>query len=143
MTTKKNQPLLFERSKKKAERAVKDPEKTAAIVAAALEKARKRRGKLSRVWDDLQDLMQMIRAWARGEYKEVPWETLVLALGAVIYFLSPIDLIPDFIPIIGYLDDVTVVAFALSSIRDDLKLFRVWQMARAGTEVEVQEAQNA
>jgi uncharacterized membrane protein YkvA (DUF1232 family) len=50
-----------------------------------------------------------------------------MALAAVIYFLNPLDLIPDFIPGIGYLDDATVIAFVFSSIRKDLLKFLDWE----------------
>ena len=46
----------------------------------------------------------------------VPWYTKALALGVVGYALSPIDLIPDFIPIIGYLDDLILVPLGLALV---------------------------
>jgi uncharacterized membrane protein YkvA (DUF1232 family) len=41
--------------------------------------------------------------------EDTPTSAKVLLLAAILYFLSPIDLIPDFIPIIGYLDDLIIV----------------------------------
>jgi uncharacterized membrane protein YkvA (DUF1232 family) len=46
---------------------------------------------------------------------------------AIIYFVNPFDLIPDFIPVIGYLDDVAVIALAVASIHNDLDDFRAWE----------------
>lgn len=46
----------------------------------------------------------------------VPWYTKALALGVVGYALSPIDLIPDFIPIIGYLDDLILVPLGIALV---------------------------
>src|SRR5947209_11951182 len=46
----------------------------------------------------------------------VPWYTKALALGVVGYALSPIDLIPDFIPVVGYLDDLILVPLGLALV---------------------------
>ena len=43
----------------------------------------------------------------------VPWYTKWLALAVVGYALSPIDLIPDFIPVLGYLDDLIIVPLGI------------------------------
>jgi uncharacterized membrane protein YkvA (DUF1232 family) len=43
----------------------------------------------------------------------VPWFVRLLALAVVAYALSPIDLIPDFLPVIGYLDDLLIVPLGL------------------------------
>jgi uncharacterized membrane protein YkvA (DUF1232 family) len=57
----------------------------------------------------------------------VPWETIVWAIAAIIYFVSPIDLIPDFIPVVGYLDDVVVIGWVAASISTDIENFREWE----------------
>ncbi len=46
----------------------------------------------------------------------VPWYTKALAIGVVGYALSPLDLIPDFIPIIGYLDDLILVPLGMALV---------------------------
>lgn len=120
-------PLGFGHAKKRAEKAAADPEEMERIVSAALKKADRQRGRLSKVWDEIAGLMRLLRAWIRREYTAVPWESGVLALGAVLYFLSPIDLIPDLIPIVGYLDDVSIVAWVIQSIRGDVRDFLAWE----------------
>jgi uncharacterized membrane protein YkvA (DUF1232 family) len=66
------------------------------------------------------------RRWARGLKRDtyavylacrdprVPWYAKVLAAAVVAYALSPIDLIPDFIPVLGYLDDLLLVPLGLA-----------------------------
>ncbi len=71
--------------------------------------------------------MRLIRAYLKGEYRAVPWKTLLAAVGAVLYFLNPLDLIADFIYVFGYLDDALVVGLVLSSIRSDLEKFNAWE----------------
>ncbi len=75
-------------------------------------------------------LIRLVRAYVKGEYRDLPWETIALAIGALIYFLSPIDLIPDVIPIAGYMDDAAVIGFVVASIHTDLNNFRDWETGK-------------
>jgi len=84
-------------------------------------------GPLTSVLADAGALFRMIRACAKRTYTATPWESLVLAVAALVYFVSPIDLIPDPIPVIGYIDDAAVIAFVALSIRSDLDNFRKWE----------------
>jgi uncharacterized membrane protein YkvA (DUF1232 family) len=45
-----------------------------------------------------------------------PWYAKVVAVGVVAYALSPIDLIPDFIPVVGYLDDLIIVPAGIALV---------------------------
>jgi uncharacterized membrane protein YkvA (DUF1232 family) len=80
--------------------------------------------------DDLRTLLRLIRAYSKKDYREVPKRTLVLAAGAVVYFVNLADLIPDVIPVIGYVDDVAVLLFVVDSISSDLDAFRAWERER-------------
>src|SRR5215831_13438274 len=82
-----------------------------------------------RILSDLAALGRMLRAWTGGRYQKVPWPTLLAIVGGAVYFFSPIDLIPDFIPVIGYLDDATVIALAVRAMRRDLGRFLDWEQA--------------
>jgi len=75
----------------------------------------------------LQSLCRLINAWLRGKYTVVPWRTIVLSIAGIIYFVNPLDLIPDLLPIVGFLDDAGVLAFVLHSIRKDLDRFLDWE----------------
>lgn len=81
-------------------------------------------------------LLDLAKRWARtikrdvvalylaGRDRRTPWAAKVLAIAVVAYALSPIDLIPDFIPVLGYLDDLLIVPlgilFAVRLIPPDL-----------------------
>jgi len=55
----------------------------------------------------------------------LPWKTVVAIFGVLLYLINPFDIIPDFIPGIGYLDDALAVGAALKLIRDDLRNFAI------------------
>ena len=79
---------------------------------------------LLNIRDEVGLLIFMLNSWVNGEYKEVPWTTLALCAGALIYFLNPLDAIPDLIPGAGFLDDATVIGFVLASIKQDIHSFK-------------------
>jgi uncharacterized membrane protein YkvA (DUF1232 family) len=70
------------------------------------------------------------RLRSRASYREVPWETVALAIVAVAYFVMPFDLIPDFIPVAGLIDDAAVIVLVLASIDADLDRFAEWEAAQ-------------
>ena len=72
-------------------------------------------------------LLSLIKDYWNGTYPEVPWKTLAAAGGALLYVLMPLDLIPDFIPIVGLLDDAGVVAACLKLVTDDLVAYEKWK----------------
>ena len=88
-------------------------------------------GALTTVKDDLALLLRMMTAWAQRSYQRVPWSVLLLVTGAVVYFVAPIDLIPDALIGIGFVDDVAVVTAVVRTVRDELDRFRVWEQNAA------------
>lgn len=82
---------------------------------------------LARVRDDLSAMLRLAAAWARKEYQRVPWRSLIYLVAALIYFINPVDLIPDALVGLGFVDDIAVVGAVVSSIHDDLEAFREWQ----------------
>ncbi|MGY5846471.1 YkvA family protein [Salegentibacter sp. HM20] len=82
---------------------------------------------LNEYYRDFTDLFSLLKDWYRGNYKDVPWLVISSIGGALLYVLSPIDLIPDFLPVIGYLDDAAVFAALLKYVRQDLKKYREWK----------------
>ncbi len=84
---------------------------------------------LSKLWNDIKLMVSLITDYAKGNYREVPWKIIAAITGAIVYFVSPIDLIPDFIPGIGYLDDALVIKLALDLAGDDLAEYARWKAA--------------
>ena len=56
--------------------------------------------------------------------------SMLIIIAAIIYFVSPFDVIPDWIPVLGHIDDAFVVTLALKSVRGDLDTFMAWETAR-------------
>jgi uncharacterized membrane protein YkvA (DUF1232 family) len=119
-----------EKTKSKAEEVARDPEKSKELLAEAMKKAKaqeKNRGSLAGIWQDLTALLRLLQAFSRHEYTDIPWGSIVMVIVGIIYFVSPIDLIPDFIPVAGYVDDAAVIAFVLRQVKIDLDKFIAWE----------------
>ena len=85
-------------------------------------------GALRQYWEDVKTFFSMVKDYAGGAYREVPFGTIAAIVGALAYVLSPIDAIPDVLPIIGYLDDAAVLALCLKLVHGDVEDYRRWQM---------------
>lgn len=121
-----------------AEGYIKQPTRLKKLLLDAYHKAREKKeiGALAHeVWDTLQSLFRLIKMSASGEYTGLPASTTVAAVAVLIYFISPIDLIPDFIPVVGLLDDVALIAWFSTSIKHELDKFHEWEATKATTVV--------
>lgn len=72
-------------------------------------------------------LISLVRDYVNKEYPDPPVGTIVAIVAALLYLLAPVDLIPDVIPGIGYLDDAAVIAFCLKQVGDDVVAYKEWR----------------
>jgi len=86
---------------------------------------------LSAVWRDLQTMLRLLLRWVDRSYRRVSWTPLVLVAGAVLYFVVPVDVIPDALGAVGFVDDVTVISTVVGRVRHELDRFREWENARS------------
>jgi uncharacterized membrane protein YkvA (DUF1232 family) len=80
-------------------------------------------------WPYFQAMLRLIRDYSEGKYREVPESTLVVIIAAIIYVVNPLDVIPDALPALGFLDDATVLALAVRRSRQTLDDFMAWETA--------------
>lgn len=111
---------------RQAEHLLRHPEQLLETLATALKKAYAKRSALFTIFEDFLLLFRLVKAWVLGEYRSTPRKVILWAILAILYFLSPLDAIPDIFPG-GYLDDIAVISFILKRIKDDLDKFRDWE----------------
>lgn len=75
--------------------------------------------------------LRMTKSIVTLEYKEFPVESLVKVVAAIIYFVMLADLIPDFIPFLGFSDDALIIAWVYNSVRKDLDAYEEWERTSA------------
>src|SRR5438270_12021345 len=121
----------FRRAAADAEVYAREPKQLAKLVEDAVGKINLiPRGPFVETWPYLMAMIRAIRAYERKEYRDIPESNLLTIIAAIIYFVSPFDVIPDYIPILGHIDDAVVVSLALRSVRADLDAFMAWATAR-------------
>lgn len=85
----------------------------------------------ARAAQDLRTLVRLARAWAFRKYRRVPWRTVTYVVAAILYFINPIDLVPDMLAGIGFVDDAAVIHAVIQSLHGDLTAFREWERRQA------------
>tara|TARA_B100000579_G_C22609319_1_gene746494 strand:+ start:334 stop:726 length:393 start_codon:yes stop_codon:yes gene_type:complete len=114
----------------KAKKIINDDEKLKKLIEDVLKKLKeissdkKTSAKLN---DSLRLFIRIINAYTSKQYTYVPWKTICLIVAGLIYFIYPVDLIPDFIPVSGLIDDVALIAWIYESIQDDIEKFLEWE----------------
>jgi len=82
---------------------------------------------LQKLINSVELMVKMVKSYYNGEYRSYPKRTLLFILFGLIYFLIPIDTIPDFIPVYGFIDDLTVILWVFKSIQKDIIAYQEWE----------------
>lgn len=123
-------PLSLHQLRNEARHLIHQSTRVVELARLTARKAKQHRARLSLIFDDLRVMMRLISCWARREYTDIPWNSLLAIVGALIYFVNPMDLVPDFVHGLGLMDDATIIAMVIAATRNDLDRFRVWYEER-------------
>ncbi|PQO39239.1 hypothetical protein C5Y96_05110 [Blastopirellula marina] len=81
------------------------------------------RGPIKKIWHDVLTLWKMITD------PNASWTSKAIAMGAVLYLISPLDGIPDLLPLVGLTDDAAVILAAVATLAFELKKYRDAKMS--------------
>ena len=70
--------------------------------------------------NNIKNYFMMLNDFVTGKYKNIPVGTISAIIGTLLYVLSPVDLIPDLIPVVGFLDDAAVLALCVKLTQYDV-----------------------
>jgi uncharacterized membrane protein YkvA (DUF1232 family) len=93
--------------------------------------------------DDLRTLMRMVNAYRLGTYRTVPWPTIGKIVAILVYFVLPLDFVPDVLPVLGFTDDFALIFWALRSFSNDVEAFRAWETQAGATAAAAAETNSA
>jgi len=77
--------------------------------------------------DEGKVMLSLIKDYWKKDYTKIPWYALTAIVFTLLYVLNPMDLSPDYIPFVGYIDDVSVFSFALTLVNKDLSAYKEWK----------------
>ena len=120
-------PMFVERFKKgkwldKSNSMLADKSKVLSVLAVLTKYMRK--GGLKKIREDLRLLYDYISEVVHGKYKDYSAASLSLALAAIIYVISPLDIMPDILPFTGYIDDIAIVTWAMTKMNKELEKYK-------------------
>lgn len=95
--------------------------------------------RLGQLREDVKLLQSLCLAWWRGEYRAISPKALVTVVAGLLYFVSPIDAIPDWLLGVGFLDDIAVLGWVLKTVADELARFKAWRDSQAPERLRVVE----
>lgn len=95
--------------------------------ASTLLTALNRHPSFAHIAEALETAIRLLRAYAKGSYRQIPHRSLLALTAGLMYFVSPLDAIPDFLVTFGFIDDLAVLTLVLRQIEHDLSTFRSWE----------------
>ncbi len=118
--------------RRRAQALLRDPRALDELTTSARTKASgSPSSKIRDLAEQVKLLGRLVRAYAAGTYRDIAVRNIVLVVAAILYFVTPIDLIPDAIPGAGLIDDASILAFVLATLDGELARFAVWEKAQA------------
>jgi len=129
---------LLEKHNSGAKKILSNVEKTQEFLDKVMAKMETVKFKpIAHLFGDVRALMGLVTDTITGKYSGTPYRSIIAITGALIYFLSPIDFIPDFIPVLGFLDDTFVLGLVLKQFQTDLDVYKAWKRPKEEIMVEL------
>lgn len=117
----------FDAFTKKASTLLNDKGKTTSKIQEAIKKATANKGSLSNVWDQIQLFFALAKDYSSGVYTDIPKSAIIAIMAGLLYFISPLDIIPDFILGLGFLDDAFILGMVYKKVAKELERYQEWK----------------
>ena len=114
----------------RAVRILRDPRSLAVLLAEAdglVRQPGRASARLAEARDGAVLLIEMVRARLAGRYRELSVRNLALITAGLVYLVVPTDSIPDVLPVVGLVDDVTVLGWVMSAVAQEIDQYRSWR----------------
>lgn len=133
----------YRRSKRIADAYLRNPDKLSELIEKSQHRAEG--GRYSATKEALVECREaiaafcrLLKAYATGRYKEVSWDTLMLLIASLVYFVMPFDFLPDVILALGLMDDAALIAWTLKAVKGDVDRFVEWEQEQSSPHAELE-----
>ncbi|MBN2440468.1 MAG: DUF1232 domain-containing protein [Spirochaetales bacterium] len=116
----------LEKKEKKAKKLLEKTEGFEQVLVHINLKITKSIKRLHEAVDDLKLLFELVKDVITLRYTDLPLGSLLAVIGALLYFLAPLDIAPDFLPAIGFTDDIAVIVLVIKQVQADLVKYKKW-----------------
>jgi uncharacterized membrane protein YkvA (DUF1232 family) len=126
--------VLFSKFLGRGSRLLSKPLKVVVLlneVADKLADKNSKENKFTQLFSTALTLVRLVRNYVSGEYRQIETSTIASGLGVLLYVLSPIDLVPDFIPVLGFLDDLSLISWFIGKFHVEITRFQEWEQTNA------------
>lgn len=118
---------IFDDLYKQAERIISSDTKVSKLLDEVFLKIGESSELFYKVQDSVIALARMLSSWVKGDYRNISTKSIIAVVAALIYFVNPLDLIPDFIPVIGQIDDIFVLGYLIKMLNKEIERFMAWE----------------
>ncbi|MBU5669418.1 DUF1232 domain-containing protein [Peptoniphilus sp. MSJ-1] len=109
-----------------ARKVYKDKNRFKSVVDESMRKSNKV-DLFKEISHELRLVFGLLKDYRRGNYRNIKKKDIFLMLAALLYLLNPADIIPDFIIGVGFVDDLSVLAYIIKKLKDELEKYRIWK----------------
>lgn len=121
-------PARYDAFINKAEKLIHSPARLQRLAGQVTRKlAAQGSDGLKEARDQFETALALVKAWINGEYRQVQTKTIVALVAGLLYFVVPMDVIPDFLLGWGYIDDIAVISYVFGQLQEEINAFRSWQ----------------
>ncbi len=97
-------------------------------VSQKLQKINGSNKQINELMEHVQLFLRMIKKSLSGEYSAFSHKTLLSLVFGLLYFVTPMDVVPDFVPLLGFSDDLSILYFIIKNFKSDIEAFKVWEL---------------
>jgi len=119
---------IFDNLYKQAERTITSGTSISKLLDEVFLKVGEATESFYKIQDSVIALARMLSAWFKGDYKNISTKSIIAVVAALIYFVNPLDLIPDFIPVIGQIDDIFILGYLVRTLNKEIERFMAWEL---------------
>lgn len=84
---------------------------------------------IRQMFGDIKTLRHLLADYKRGAYRDVSRGSILLIIAGLVYLVSPIDIIPDFLFGLGFMDDAMILGYVIKQLYDVLDRYKAWKLA--------------